>query len=148
MVQFPRAKPIIPASRGRYGALKVTGKTKGQKAARSFTRAAAKLGVSQSALSHTIRRLETKLGIRLLTRTTRSLSPTDAGEQLLERLGPHFEQIATELDISKRTVDHHVESILSRLGLRSRFQLTSHLRTGTCDEVRGDQPPRAHVEVR
>jgi DNA-binding transcriptional LysR family regulator len=65
---------------------------------RSFTRAAAKLGVSQSALSHTIRRLETKLGIRLLMRTTRSLSPTDAGERLLERLGPHFEQIETELD--------------------------------------------------
>jgi DNA-binding transcriptional LysR family regulator len=65
---------------------------------RSFTRAAAKLGVSQSALSHTMRRLEAKLGIRLLTRTTRSLSPTEAGERLLERLGPHFEQIETELD--------------------------------------------------
>lgn len=65
---------------------------------RSFTRAAARLGVSQSALSHTIRRLEAKLGIRLLTRTTRSLSPTEAGERLLERLGPHFEQIETELD--------------------------------------------------
>ena len=65
---------------------------------RSFTRAAAKLGVSQSALSHTMRRLETKLGVRLLMRTTRSLSPTDAGERLLERLGPHFEQIETELD--------------------------------------------------
>src|SRR5579862_7424770 len=65
---------------------------------RSFTRAAAKLGVSQSALSHTIRRLEARLGIRLLTRTTRSLSPTAAGERLLERLGPHFEQIETELN--------------------------------------------------
>ena len=65
---------------------------------RSFTRAAAKLGVSQSALSHTIRRLEARLGIRLLTRTTRSLAPTEAGERLLERLGPHFEQIETELD--------------------------------------------------
>lgn len=65
---------------------------------RSFTRAAAKLGVSQSALSHTIRRLEAKLGMRLLTRTTRSLSPTEAGERLLERLGPHFDQIETELD--------------------------------------------------
>jgi DNA-binding transcriptional LysR family regulator len=64
----------------------------------SFTGAAAKLGVSQSALSHTIRRLEARLGIRLLTRTTRSLSPTEAGERLLERLGPHFEQIETELD--------------------------------------------------
>jgi len=65
---------------------------------RSFTRAAAKLGVSQSASSHTIRRLEAKLEIRLLTRTTRSLSPTEAGERLLARLGPHFEQIETELD--------------------------------------------------
>jgi DNA-binding transcriptional LysR family regulator len=65
---------------------------------RSFTRAAAKLGVSQSALSHTIRRLEARLAIRLLTRTTRSLSPTDAGARLLERLGPHFEQIETELE--------------------------------------------------
>jgi DNA-binding transcriptional LysR family regulator len=65
---------------------------------RSFTRAAAKLGISQSALSHTLRRLEARLGIRLLTRTTRSLSPTAAGERLLERLGPHFEQIETELN--------------------------------------------------
>jgi len=65
---------------------------------RSFTRAAGKLGVSQSALSHTIRRLEGKLRIRLLTRTTRSVSPTEAGERLLERLGPHFEQIESELD--------------------------------------------------
>ena len=50
---------------------------------RSFTKAAAKLGVSQSALSHTIRELETRLGVRLLTRTTRSVSPTEAGERLL-----------------------------------------------------------------
>jgi DNA-binding transcriptional LysR family regulator len=64
---------------------------------RSFTRAAAKLGVSQSALSHTLRRLEGRLGIRLLTRTTRSVSPTEAGDRLLQRLGPHFEQIETEL---------------------------------------------------
>ena len=65
---------------------------------RSFTGAAAKLGVSQSALSHTIRRLEAKLGIRLLSRTTRSLAPTEAGQRLIERLGPHFEQIETELE--------------------------------------------------
>ena len=64
----------------------------------SFTGAAAKLGVSQSALSHTLRRLEAKLGIRLLSRTTRSLAPTEAGERLLERLGPHFAQIAAELE--------------------------------------------------
>ena len=50
---------------------------------RSFTRAAAQLGVSQSALSHTIRRLEERLGIRLLTRSTRSVAPTEAGERLI-----------------------------------------------------------------
>jgi DNA-binding transcriptional LysR family regulator len=54
----------------------------------SFTRAAALLGVSQSALSHTIRRLEERLGLRLLTRTTRSVSPTEAGERLLQTVGP------------------------------------------------------------
>lgn len=64
---------------------------------RSFTRAAAKLGTSQSALSHTIRRLEEQLGLRLLTRTTRSVAPTEAGERLLLSLGPRFEEIAAEL---------------------------------------------------
>src|SRR3954451_640964 len=64
---------------------------------RSFTRAAAKLGVSQSALSHTIRALEARLGVRLLTRTTRSVSPTEAGERLLNPLGPRFEEIEAEL---------------------------------------------------
>src|SRR5438034_10179593 len=64
---------------------------------RSFTKAAAKLGVSQSALSHTIRGLEERLGLRLLTRTTRSVSPTEAGERLLHTIGPRFEEIETEL---------------------------------------------------
>lgn len=64
---------------------------------RSFTRAAAKLGVSQSALSHTIRELEGRLGVRLLTRTTRSVSPTEAGERLLQTLGPRFEEIEAEI---------------------------------------------------
>jgi DNA-binding transcriptional LysR family regulator len=64
---------------------------------RSFTRAAAKLGVSQSALSHTIRALEERLGVRLLTRTTRSVSPTEAGERLLLTAGPRFEEIEAEL---------------------------------------------------
>jgi DNA-binding transcriptional LysR family regulator len=64
---------------------------------RSFTKAAARLGVSQSALSHTIRELETRLGVRLLTRTTRSVSPTDAGERLLHTLGPRFNEIGAEL---------------------------------------------------
>ena len=63
----------------------------------SFTRAAAKLGVSQSALSHTIRGLEERLGLRLLTRTTRSVSPTEAGERLLHTIGPRFEEIESEL---------------------------------------------------
>jgi DNA-binding transcriptional LysR family regulator len=64
---------------------------------RSFTRAAAQLGVSQSALSHTIRSMEEKLGIRLLTRTTRGVSTTEAGERLLTNLGPYYDGIATEL---------------------------------------------------
>jgi DNA-binding transcriptional LysR family regulator len=64
---------------------------------RSFTKGAAKLGVSQSALSHTIRALETRLGVRLLTRTTRSVSPTEAGERLLQTVGPRLEEIDAEL---------------------------------------------------
>ena len=64
---------------------------------RSFTKAAAKLGVSQSALSHTMRELEARLGVLLLTRTTRSVSPTEAGERLLQTLGPRFDEIDTEL---------------------------------------------------
>jgi DNA-binding transcriptional LysR family regulator len=64
---------------------------------RSFTKAAAKLGISQSSLSHTIRELEARLGVRLLTRTTRSVSPTAAGERLLQNLGPRFEEIDAEL---------------------------------------------------
>ena len=64
---------------------------------RSFTKAAAQLGVSQSALSHTIRGLETRLGLRLLTRTTRSVAPTEAGERLILTVGPRFEEIDAEL---------------------------------------------------
>jgi DNA-binding transcriptional LysR family regulator len=64
---------------------------------RSFTRAALKLGVSQSALSQTIRGLEERLGLRLLTRTTRSVSPTEAGERLMRTVGPRFEEIQSEI---------------------------------------------------
>ena len=64
---------------------------------RSFTAAAAKLGVSQSALSQTMRTLEARLGIRLLTRTTRSVAPTEAGERLLRTVRPRLEEIDTEL---------------------------------------------------
>src|SRR5947208_12564439 len=91
---------------------------------RSFTRAAALAGVSPSALSHTIRGLEERLGLRLLTRTTRSVAPTEAGERLLATIGPHFDGIEagiaalTELrDKPAGTIritagDHAAESIL------------------------------------
>ncbi|MDB6160989.1 MAG: LysR family transcriptional regulator [Gammaproteobacteria bacterium] len=65
---------------------------------RSFTKAAAKLGVSQSALSQTIRQLESRLGVRLLTRTTRSVSLTEAGERLVNTAAPRFEEIEAELE--------------------------------------------------
>lgn len=64
---------------------------------RSFTRAAAQLGVSQSALSHTLRGLEARLGLRLLTRTTHSVAPTEAGERLLRAVGPAFDEIEAGL---------------------------------------------------
>jgi DNA-binding transcriptional LysR family regulator len=64
---------------------------------RSFTKAAAKLGVSQSALSQTIRQLESRLGVRLLTRTTRSVSLTEAGERLVGTIAPRIEEIQSEL---------------------------------------------------
>ncbi|MCE1185554.1 MAG: LysR family transcriptional regulator [Rhodocyclales bacterium] len=90
----------------------------------SFTRAAAQMGVSQSALSHTLRALEERLGIRLLTRTTRSVSPTEAGQRLLERIAPRFEEISTELaaltelrarpagTVRITTADHAADTIL------------------------------------
>src|SRR5882757_4552106 len=64
----------------------------------SFTPAAAQLGVSQSALSQTMRGLETRLGVRLLTRTTRRVSPTEAGERLLRTVGSRFEEVDAELE--------------------------------------------------
>jgi DNA-binding transcriptional LysR family regulator len=98
---------------------------------RSFTRAAAKLGTSQSALSHTVRRLEARLGLRLLTRTTRSVAPTEAGERLIETLRPAFDEIDGKLAVltelrekpagtirittSKRAADTIVWPALSRL---------------------------------
>lgn len=91
---------------------------------RSFTRAAAQLGVSQSALSQTIRGLEARLGLRLLTRTTRSVSPTEAGERLLCAAGPRLDEIGAELEalsalrekpsgtIRITAHDHAVEAVL------------------------------------
>jgi DNA-binding transcriptional LysR family regulator len=91
---------------------------------RSFSRAAAKLGVSQSALSHTVRALETRLGVRLLTRTTRSVSPTEAGERLMQTVAPRLQEIETELaavselgdkpsgTIRITAIDHVVDAVL------------------------------------
>jgi DNA-binding transcriptional LysR family regulator len=91
---------------------------------RSFTRAAGKLGVSQSALSHTIRGLEARLGVRLLTRTTRSVSPTEAGQRLIDTVGPRLEEIETEItavsDLGDRpigtiritAIDHVVDTVI------------------------------------
>jgi DNA-binding transcriptional LysR family regulator len=92
---------------------------------RSFTRAAAQLGVSPSALSQTMRGLEERLGVRLLTRTTRSVAPTEAGERLVATVGPHLEGIEAGLaslselrdkpagTIRITTVDHAAQTILS-----------------------------------
>ena len=63
----------------------------------SFTKAAAQLGVSQSALSQTVRDLETRLGVRLLTRTTRSVSTTEAGEELFQAVAPRIDEIEMKL---------------------------------------------------
>lgn len=78
---------------------------------RSFTRAAAQLGVSQSALSHAMRNLETRLEVRLLTRTTRSVAPTEADEQLLMRLSPHLLEIEQELTALRDTRDRPAGNI-------------------------------------
>jgi DNA-binding transcriptional LysR family regulator len=92
--------------------------------ARSFTKAAAKLHVSQSALSYTIRTLEERLGLRLLTRTTRSVSLTEAGDRLLRSIGPRFDEIDSDISalsalhdkpagtVRITTVEHAAETIL------------------------------------
>lgn len=91
---------------------------------RSFTRAALKLGVSQSALSHTVRALESRLGVRLLTRTTRSVSPTEAGQRLVQTVGPRLEEIDAEItavsDLGDKpigtiritAIDHVIDSVV------------------------------------
>lgn len=91
---------------------------------RSFTRAAAKLGTSQAALSYTVRRLEERLGIRLLTRTTRSVALTVAGERLLRTVAPRFDDIRAEIaslsDLREKpagtiritTIEHAADTII------------------------------------
>ncbi|CAM6658414.1 TPA: LysR family transcriptional regulator [Enterobacter hormaechei] len=83
---------------------------------RSFTRAAAQLGVSQSALSHAMRNLEARLEVRLLTRTTRSVAPTEAGEQLFMRLSPHLLEIEQELTALRDTRDRPAGNIRLNAG--------------------------------
>ena len=88
---------------------------------RSFTRAAARLGVSPSALSHTMRRLEERLRIQLLARSTRSVSTTDAGERLLDRLGPAIMEISNAVEDLGRLLDRpsgHVRITASRTAAR------------------------------
>src|ERR1700753_2453997 len=77
----------------------------------SFTKAAAKLGVSQSALSYTIKELEARLKLRLLTRTTRSVSPTEAGERLLLNLAPRLDEIEAELTALSELRDKPIGTI-------------------------------------
>jgi DNA-binding transcriptional LysR family regulator len=77
----------------------------------SFTKAAAKLGVSQSALSHTVRGLEERLGLRLLTRTTRSVAPTEAGERLLNSVGPRLDEVEAELEAISELRDKPAGSV-------------------------------------
>jgi DNA-binding transcriptional LysR family regulator len=91
---------------------------------RSFTRAAARLGMTQSALSHIVRSLEARLGVRLLTRTTRSVSPTEAGERLLQNVAPRLEEIEAEIaavsDLGDKpagtvritAIDHVIDQVL------------------------------------
>jgi DNA-binding transcriptional LysR family regulator len=141
---------------------------------RSFTRAAAQLGVSQSALSHAIRGLESRLGVRLLTRTTRSVSTTEAGERLFQSLAPRFEQIDAELaaivelrDAPSGTIritatDHPIDTViwpkLSRLlpdypDIKVEFSVDYGLRDIVADRfdigVRfGDQVAKDMIAVR
>ena len=85
----------------------------------SFTRAAAKLGVSQSALSQTVRALEERLDLRLLVRTTRSVSPTEAGEQLLRTVAPRFDEIETALALLSERRDKPAGNIRISAGEHS-----------------------------
>jgi DNA-binding transcriptional LysR family regulator len=91
---------------------------------RSFTRAAAKLGLSQSALSHSVRALEARMGVRLLARTTRSVAPTEAGQRLIDAVAPRLQEIETEIaavselgdkpvgTIRITAIDHVVDNVL------------------------------------
>src|SRR5438309_11524838 len=85
----------------------------------SFTRAAAQVGVSPSALSHTIRGLEERLGVRLLTRTTRSVALTEAGERLLSTVGPQFDEIEAGLAALSELRDRPAGTIRVSTGIHA-----------------------------
>src|SRR6516165_1631490 len=98
---------------------------------RSFTRAAARLGVSQPTLSQTVRNLEERLGVRLLNRTTRSVAPTQAGERLFRTVAPRFEEMDRELGLlSKLRQKLPAPSIMTRSG--SARSTSSPRATTTC----------------
>ena len=78
---------------------------------RSFTRAGARLGLSQSAVTHIVRGLEASMGVRLLARTTRSVSPTDAGQQLLDAVAPRPEEIDAEIAAVSEMGDKAIRTI-------------------------------------
>jgi len=86
---------------------------------KSFTRAAAQIGVSTSAVSHAVRGLEERLGIRLLARTTRSVVPTEAGERLLGTIGPHVDEIDRELSALRETRDKPAGTLRITTGIHA-----------------------------
>ncbi|MBR0553214.1 LysR family transcriptional regulator [Stakelama marina] len=85
----------------------------------SFTRAAAQMGLSPSALSHAVRGLEERVGVRLLTRTTRSVSPTQAGERLLATIAPRFDEIEAELSAIAEMRDRPAGTIRITTGIHA-----------------------------
>lgn len=109
---------------------------------RSFTRAAAQLGVSQSALSHTIRGLEERLGLRLLTRTTRSVAPTEAGERLFRELNPYFENI----DAAVASLGHWRDKPIGTIRITSGEHPATTVLWPVLDKFLR-QYPDVHVEV-
>src|SRR3954447_8794325 len=115
---------------------------------RSFTRAAAQLGVSQSSLSHTIRDLEERLGIRLLTRTTRSVSPTEAGERLLRNVGPRFEEIEAELDALSDLRDRPAGTIRITVGDHPYMRLATGPITNSPARVRPISASSSTIKIR
>ncbi|HEY0274555.1 MAG TPA: LysR family transcriptional regulator [Paenirhodobacter sp.] len=109
---------------------------------RSFTRAAARMGTSQSALSHTVKRLEQRLALRLLTRTTRNISPTEAGDRLAETLRPAFSQIETRLD----SLNALREKPAGTLRITSSRHVTQEILFPKARELMAEYPD-IHIEI-